>query len=79
MNNLNDGGIHKVLFSQGKLYLDGVQIGGEPLDPAKQISFEFKTNSSPGIPEEKPLKDPSLLEINVFDKVAGKSVGPGQI
>ena len=75
MNNLNDGNVHKVLFSQGKLYLDGVQIGGEPLDPAKQIAFEFKTN----VVQPEPVKDPSILEINVQDKVAGKSVGPGEV
>ena len=28
--------------------------------------------------EEETVKVPEFLEINVFDKVAGKAVGPGQ-
>ena len=71
MNNINDGKIHNVLFSKGKLFLDDVQIAGEGLLPEKEITFQFKTNLI-----ETPA--PEFLEVNVFDKVAGKSVGPGQ-
>jgi len=79
-NNLNDGQVHKVLFSKGKLYLDGVQIGGEDVAPGKDIGFEFRTNPPvEPIKEVTAAKDPSVLEINVHDKVAGRSVGPGQI
>jgi hypothetical protein len=80
-NNLNDGQTHKLLFSKGKLYLDGVQIAGEDILPGKDISFEFKTNVpvQEAVKEEVKEKDPSILEINVHDKVAGRSVGPGQL
>jgi cell division ATPase FtsA len=80
-NNLNDGQTHKLLFSKGKLYLDGVQIAGEDILPGKDISFEFKTNvpTQEVVKEEVKEKDPSILEINVHDKVAGRSVGPGQL
>lgn len=75
--NLNDGQLHKVLFSRGKLFLDGEQIGGEDIAPGKEVAFEFKTNVIPVEPKKE--KDPSILEINVHDKVAGRSVGPGQL
>lgn len=81
MNNLNDGQLHKVLFSKGKLFLDGNQIGGEDILPGKDIVFEFKTNipqQEEQIKEIKEVKDPSILEINVHDKIANKDVGPGQ-
>lgn len=69
-------GIHKILFSKGKLYLDGVQIAGAGILPPKDITFEFNVNK----PEEKPVpeKDPSILEINVYDSIRGKDLGPGQ-
>jgi hypothetical protein len=82
--NLNDGLTHKVIFSRGKLYLDGVQIGGEDIAPGKDIAFEFNTK----IPEQMPdvireaeysEKPPEFLSINVHDKVMGKAVGPGQL
>ena len=76
MNNLNDGKTHKVVFSRGKLYLDGVQIGGDDIAPGKDIAFDFKTNVREV--ERVKEKDPSLLEINVHDSVANKDVGPGQ-
>ena len=76
MNNLNDGQSHKVVFSRGKLYLDGAQIGGEDIAPGKDIVFDFKTN--PRNVEPVQVKDPSLLEVNVHDSVVNKDVGPGQ-
>lgn len=75
MNNLNDGQLHKVIFSRGKLYLDGVQIGGDDVAPGKDIAFEFKTNVRE---VEQVVKDPSILEVNVHDSVVNKDVGPGQ-
>lgn len=83
-NNLNDGLAHKVVFSRGKLYLDGIQIGGEDVAPGKDISFEFNTKAPEPMPEvirdtEYIEKTPEFLSINVHDKVAGKSVGPGQL
>jgi hypothetical protein len=80
-SNLNDGQLHKVLFSKGKLYLDGVQVGGEDIAPNKDITFEFKTNmpTTEVVKDITPIKDPSILEINVHDKVAGRAVGPGQL
>lgn len=68
---LNDGLVHKILFSRGKLYLDGIQIAGDGIIPDKDICFELQTSG------ELP-KDPSILEINVHDTVAGKDIGPGQ-
>lgn len=75
MVKLNDGQIHRILFSGGKLYLDGVQIAGEGISPQKDIVFEFNTNL---VPESSPKEDPSVLEVNVHDTVMGKAVGPGQ-
>jgi len=75
-NNLNDGQTHKIFFSAGKLYLDGVQIAGEGMNPLKDIVFEFKTNT---IQEEVPQDAPEFLEVNVFDAIKGKGVGPGQL
>jgi hypothetical protein len=74
---LNDGNVHKILFSLGKLYLDGVQIAGEGIEPAKDVMFEFQVNNQPQVEEPAP-KDPSILEINVHDSIKSKSVGPGQ-
>lgn len=80
-SNLNDGQLHKVLFSKGKLHLDGIQIGGEDIAPNKDITFEFKTNipTTEVVKDVISQKDPSMLEINVYDKVAGRAVGPGQL
>ena len=75
--NINDGAIHKVLFSKGKLYLDGNQIGGEDVNPDKDITFEFMTAAK--VEEPIKQKDNSVLEISVVDRVAGMSVGPGQL
>jgi len=81
MKNLNDGEIHKLFFSRGKLYLDGTQIGGEGISPEKDIAIEFKTNLIPAVtskPNNLSTKDPSVLEINVKDSVSGGDIGPGQ-
>ena len=73
-------GTHKIFFSQGKLYLDGVQIAGEGVIPNKEVTFEFQVNH----PEEKTENreiishDPSILEVNVHDSVSGQDLGPGQ-
>lgn len=69
--NINDGQMHKVLFSKGKLYLDGEQIAGEGIIPEKDILFQFKTNIV--------NRDSSVLEVNVHDKMVMQSVGPGQL
>ena len=68
--------MHKVLFSRGKLYLDGVQIAGEDNFPRKDVVFDFNINK----PQEPVItpKDPSILEINVHDSIKGKDLGPGQ-
>ena len=78
MNTLKNG-LHKVLFSKGNLYLDDIQIAGEGFSPEKEVTFEFNINK----PEEKEVlpikqKDPSVLEVNVCDEIAGQDVGPGQ-
>ena len=76
--NINNGN-HKILFSKGKLYLDGVQIAGEGIIPAKDILFEFKINKPEESKEEVVIsKDPSILEINVHDSIKGVDKGPGQ-
>jgi len=69
-------GVHKILFSCGKLYLDGVQIAGEGILPPKDITFEFRVD----VPKEEPSPktDPSVLEINVYDEVPAGDYGPGQ-
>ena len=74
MNNLSNG-THKILFSMGKLYLDSVQIEVEGILPHKDVVFQFSVNKA-----EEPItqKDPSVLEVNVHDSVAGADVGPGQ-
>lgn len=78
---LNDGQTHKILFSNGKLFLDGVQIAGEGMTPAKDVLFEFQVlNPIQQVKkEELPPKDPSVLEVNVFDAVPVRGVGPGQL
>jgi hypothetical protein len=70
-------GTHKILFSKGKLYLDGSQIAGDGILPEKDVVFEFQVN----IPETVVAapKDPSILEVNVHDSIATKALGPGQI
>lgn len=70
---INDGA-HKILFRQGKLYLDGVQIAGEGVLPAnKEVTFDFQVG------QPKPVeKNPSILEINVFDSIPARDLGPGQ-
>ncbi len=71
-----NNGIHKILFSKGKLYLDGIQIAGEGINPPKDVTFEFHVNN----PNEKKVveENPPTLEINVHDTVAGRDIGPGQ-
>jgi len=70
-------GKHKILFSLGKLYLDGFQIAGEGIYPPKDVVFEFQT----GPIEEKPIvnNDPSILSVNVHDAISAKALGPGQV
>lgn len=71
-----NNGTHKILFSKGKLYLDGVQIAGEGVLPEnKEVVFEFHVGQKE---ESTEIKDSSLLEINVHDSVTGKDLGPGQ-
>jgi hypothetical protein len=78
MNNISNG-THKILFSNGKLYLDGVQIAGEGIFPKKDVTFEFKVNSTEKVERiEKPGIHSDILEINVFDEMPMKDVGPGQ-
>lgn len=68
-------GTHKILFSKGNLYLDGIKIAGDDIFPQKDVIFQFNINK----PEEtKIIKDTSILEINVFDAIKGKDLGPGQ-
>lgn len=71
-------GKNRILFHNGKLFLNEVQIAGEGIFPQKDVVFEFEVNN----PEEKEVeicKDPSILEVNVHDSVSSKSVGPGQL
>lgn len=68
-----ENGKHKILFTCGKLYLDDVQIAGEGILPQKDVCVEFNVEK-----KEEVQKDPSILEINVVDKMAFKDVGPGQ-
>lgn len=70
--NINDGLEHTVLFRNGNLFLDNVQIGGDGINQGKDIIFKFKTD----IPKP---KDPSILEVNVHDSVAAQALGPGQV
>lgn len=68
-------GKHKVLFSQGKLYLDGVQIAGDGIFPPKDVVFEFHSEKKE---EPVPIEDPSVLSVNVHDSVSATALGPGQ-
>lgn len=78
MNKLENGS-HKILFSKGKLYLDGNQIAGEGILPDKEVTFDFQVNKPEEIEDEKIIgHDPSILEVNVHDSVSGKDMGPGQ-
>lgn len=77
MNKLTHGG-HKILFSRGKLYLDGIQIAGEGILPDKEVTFDFQVNIPEEVKREIPSQDPSILEVNVHDSVSGKDLGPGQ-
>jgi hypothetical protein len=79
MNKLTNGS-HKILFSKGKLYLDGIQIAGDGITPDKEIVFDFQVNKPEEIEKKEIIsRDPSVLEVNVYDSVIGKAVGPGQI
>ena len=72
-------GVNKILFSCGKLYLNGVQIGGEGILPQKDILFEFQVK--PEEVKEEPVKEeehPDILEVNVFDSIPAGDYGPGQ-
>ena len=70
---------HKILFSKGRLYLNGVQIAGEGITPEKDVLFEFVVKGEIVRNQmEIPKKDPSILEVNVVDEVRSKDVGPGQ-
>lgn len=72
-------GSHKILFSRGKLYLDGIQIAGDGIIPDKEIVFDFSVNKKDDIEDRKIIShDPSILEVNVHDSVSGKDLGPGQ-
>jgi len=77
MNKLTNGS-HKILFSRGKLYLDGIQIAGDGIFPDKEVAFEFQVNKPEEVIKEASFKDPSILEVNVHDSVSGKDLGPGQ-
>lgn len=59
---IKDNEIHTVLFKEGKLFLNNVQIGGEGVEQNKDIVFQFR------VPKE---KDPSVLEINISDTIVG--------
>lgn len=72
MSNQITNGNHKILFKQGKLFLDGIQIAGEGIIPDKEVVFEFQINK----PEEK--GDDSILEVSVHDSIKSKDLGPGQ-
>ena len=75
-----DNGKHKIRFSEGKLYLDEVQIAGEGITPPKDVVFEFNVDKpkEEAVSPPDPNKDSSILEINVSDKIAQKDIGPGQ-
>ncbi len=75
---LADGQTHKILFSNGKLYLDGVQLAGEGISPPKDVMFEFKVNTEPEDEPVEQLKNPEFLEINVAEDMNMRDVGPGQ-
>ena len=77
MNKLANGN-HRIFFSCGKLYLDGFQIAGEGILPAKEVAFDFQVNRPEELIKEKTFIDPSILEVNVHDSVSGKDLGPGQ-
>jgi hypothetical protein len=77
MNKLANGN-HKILFSRGKLYLDGIQIAGEGILPDKEVTFDFQVNIPEEMTREIVSQDPSVLEVNVHDSVSGKDLGPGQ-
>lgn len=70
MIKLNDGETHKILFSCGKLYLDGKQIAGRGIHPSKDIMFEFKVSI-----EEKEgdtttqTQNTSMLDISTHDSI----------
>ena len=81
---LNDGKTHRILFSNDKLYLDGIQIAGEGMELSKDVLFEFEVNNS-----TEAIKDSSedLLgthttipvgEVDVHDSIKGKDLGPVQ-
>jgi len=82
MNNINlrDGETHKILFSSGKLYLDGVQIAGEGIVPSKDIMFEFKVNTKEEVKPTEPVEVAfnDTLEVKVHDAVNMVDLGPGQ-
>ena len=61
---LNDGKLHKMVFTGGKLYIDGVACD-------REIAIWFQTYE-----DENP--DPSVLSISVHDNLKTKDVGPGQ-
>lgn len=69
-------GVHEILFKAGNLYLDGVKIAGDGVEPKKEVSFVFTVND----PEQKETntEDPSILKINVHDSIKPKDIGPGQ-
>lgn len=77
---LNDGQTHRILFTNGKLYLDGIQLAGDGISPAKDIIFEFKVGleKQEEIPRVEQIEDTSVLKINVHDSVNSKDIGPGQ-
>lgn len=69
-------GLNRILFKNGKLFLNDIQIGGEDLFPNKEIRFEFQVNKP--TEKQKQTKDPSILEVNVHDSIKGVDKGPGQ-
>ena len=72
---------HKILFSKGRLYLNGVQIAGIGITPDKDVLFEFAVKEDiihKKIEGQVKEKDPSILEVNVVDEVKSKDIGPGQ-
>jgi hypothetical protein len=77
MNKLENGN-HKILFSKGKLYLNGIQIAGEGITPDKEVTFDFQVNKHEEKKREITNQDSSILEVNVHDSVSGKDLGPGQ-
>lgn len=82
--NILEHGKHKILFSKGNLYLDGVKIAGDGINPPKDVVFEFHVDKPREELPKEPIdvevieKDPSLLEVNVADTMKMKSIGPGQ-